>query len=62
MYVESLNKLKSLSQNPNVPEECFDDFEICRMEMVELLKRKTLVDHELTLSKKTTHQKIRENI
>ena len=27
LYVERLNKLNSLSPNPNVPEECFNDFE-----------------------------------
>ena len=28
LHVQSLNELKSLSHNPNVPEECSDDFEI----------------------------------
>ena len=29
-----VNELKSLSHNPNVPEECFDDFEIDLVKMV----------------------------
>ena len=34
LHVVSLNELKSLSHNPNVPEECFDDFEIHLVKMV----------------------------
>ena len=41
------NGLKSLSHNPNVPEECFDDLEIHLLKIVELLKRNMLVDHTL---------------
>ena len=63
LHVESLNELKSLSHNPNAPEECFDDFEIHLVEMVELLKRNTLVDHGFVVEENnTSYQKIRENI
>ena len=57
---ELLNELKLLLHNPKVPEECFDDSEIHLAEMVEFLKRSTLMDQQ----KKTTHLiiKIRENI
>ena len=60
---ELLNELKSLSHNANIPEECFDDLEIHLAEMVELLKRNTLVDHGLIVEENnTSHQKIKENI
>ena len=60
-YREILNKLKSLSYNPNVPEEYFYDLEIQLVEMVELLKRNTLVDHGLFVEENnTTYQKMRE--
>ena len=39
------NGLKSLSHNPNVPEEYFDNLEIHLLKIVELLKRNMLVDH-----------------
>ena len=39
-------------------EECFDDLEIHLVEMVELLKKNTLVDHGLVVEENnTTHQK-----
>ena len=37
LHVQSLNELKSLSHNPNVPEDCSDDFEIHLVKMVEFL-------------------------
>ena len=37
LHVQSLNELKSLSHNPNVPEDCSDDFEIHHVKMVEFL-------------------------
>ena len=57
---ELLNELKILLHNPKVPEECFDDSEIHLAEMVEFLKRSTLMDQQ----KKTTRLiiKISENI
>ena len=62
LHVESLNELKSFSHNPNAPEECFDDFEIHLVEMVESLKRNTLVDHGFAVEENnTSYQKIREN-
>ena len=55
---ELLNELKSLLHNPNVPEECFDDLVIHFVEMVELLKRNTLVGHRLLVEENNTiHQK-----
>ena len=56
---ELLNELKSLSNNPNVLEECFDAYlEIHLVEMVELLKKNTLVYHGLVVEdNNTTHQK-----
>ena len=51
---ELLNKLKSLSDNPNVPEECFDDLEIQLVEMVELLGRNKLIDHGVAVEENNT--------
>ena len=63
IHVERPNKLKSLSHNLNVPEECFDDFEIELVRMVEFLKRYTLVDHGLAVEENNiSYKKIRENI
>ena len=44
LHVQSLNELKSLSHNPNVPEDCSDDFEIHHVKMVEFLYIYTWVD------------------
>ena len=55
---ELLNELKSLLHNPNVPEECFDDLELDLVEMMELLKRNTLIYHGLAVEENnTSHQK-----
>ena len=54
---ELLNELKSLLHNPNVLEKCFDDLKIHLMEMVELLKNSTLVDHGLVEENNTTNRK-----
>ena len=52
---ELLNKLKSLSHNPNVPEEYFGDLEIHDLlKLVELLKRNTLADHRFVVEENNT--------
>ena len=57
LSTEPLNELKSLLHNPNVPEECFDDLKKHLAEMVEFLKRNTLVDHGLVRRKQHVSSK-----